>query len=86
MRRSVRLPVEGNLVDYRDLKAGDLRLAVFLPKPDIIRSSLLEMGKDKYKDCHEQPVKKYLGSLASHCKGAAILTEGDMGDSIWILL
>ena len=36
MRRSVRLPVKGNLVDYRDLKAGDLRLAVFLAEPEII--------------------------------------------------
>ena len=51
MRRSVRLPVEGNLVDYRDLKAGDLRLAVFLAKPDIVRSGLFGMGKEKLKDC-----------------------------------
>ena len=51
VRRSVRLPVEGNLVDYRDLKAGDLRLAVFLAKPDIVRSGLFGMGKDKLKDC-----------------------------------
>ena len=43
-------------------------------------------GKRQIKGLYEQPVKKYLGSLASHCKGAAILTECDMGDSIWILL
>ena len=36
MRRPICLAVEGNLVDDWDLKAGDLRLAVFLAKPDII--------------------------------------------------
>ena len=35
VRGAICLPVEGNLVDYWDLKAGDLRLAVLLAEPNI---------------------------------------------------
>ena len=61
MRGAICLPVEGNLVDYWDLKAGDLRLAVLLAEPNI------KQGETPIQKELEQPVKKYLGSLASDC-------------------
>ena len=61
MRGAICLPVEGNLVDYWDLKAGDLRLAVLLAEPNIATV------KRQIQKELEQPVKKYLGSLASNC-------------------
>ena len=79
MRRPICLAVEGNLVDDWDLKAGDLRLAVFLAKPEGEVQRQVQKGL-------EQPVKKYLGSLASHCQGSAILAECDMGDGVRVFL
>ena len=46
------LPVEGNLVDYWDLKAGDLRLTVFLAEPDI-RQGETANSKRAWTTCKE---------------------------------
>ena len=43
--RTVCLPVEGNLVDYWDLKTGDLGLAVFLAESGMTRSKTCKTNK-----------------------------------------
>ena len=74
--RTVCLPVEGNLVDYWDLKTGDLGLAVFLAESGMTRSKTCKTSNVV------APIKKYLGGLARHCQGPTILAEGDVRDCV----
>ena len=77
--RTVCLPVEGNLVDYWDLKTGDLGLAVFLAESGMTRSKTCKTSNVV------APIQKYLGGLARHCQGPTILAEGDVRDCVRVL-
>ena len=54
------LPVEGNLVYDRDLKAGDLRLAVFLAEPNHIGGGKGKFKKSTCKEVFGQSVRQLL--------------------------